>query len=61
MGRGTRDEIGRFERLDDSTHRAFFSDVPFELVGQVARAGAMAEASDVEGCTTASRHAKGDC
>ena len=57
MGRGTRDERGRFGGFDDSNHRPFFSDVPFELVGKVARAGAMAEASDVESCTTSSRHA----
>ncbi len=31
-------------------------DVPFELVGEVARAGAMAEAGDVEGGAAAARH-----
>ena len=55
-GRGTRDERGRFGRVDDSIHHPCFSDVPFEFVGKVARAGAMAEASDIECCST-SRHA----
>lgn len=57
-GRGTREEDseGLTTRL---IVRFFFSDVPFELVGKVARAGAMAEASDVEGCATSSRHAAG--
>jgi len=31
-------------------------DVPFELVGEVARAGAVAEARDVERSATAARH-----
>ena len=30
--------------------------VPFEFVGEVASAGAVAKASDVEGGTTAARH-----
>ena len=30
--------------------------VPFELVGQITGSRAMAEASDVESCTTSSRH-----
>lgn len=37
---------------------ASLDDVPFEFEGQVASAGAMAEASDVE-CGAASRHAPG--
>lgn len=35
------------------------SDVPFEFVGQVARASALAETSHVEGGAAAARH--GDC
>ena len=35
---------------------ACFSDVPFELVGKVAGAGAMAETSDIESCAPSSRH-----
>ena len=34
--------------------------VPFEFVGEVARAGAMAEASDVEGRATTARHGCSD-
>lgn len=56
-GRGTREEGS--EGLTIRHIVRFFSDVPFELVGKVARAGAMAEASDVESCTTSSRHAAG--
>lgn len=57
VGRGTRQ--GDSEGLTTRLIVRFFSDVPFELVGKVARAGAMAEASDVESCTTSSRHAAG--
>ncbi len=57
MARGTKEDGGvRFERADDSTHRPD-SDIPFELVGKVARAGTMTETSDVESCTTSTRHA----
>ena len=31
-------------------------DVPFEFVGEIARSSAVAEASDVESCTTGARH-----
>ena len=33
--------------------------VPFEFVGQITGSRPMAEASDVESCTTSSRHDEG--
>lgn len=34
--------------------------VPFEFVGEITSSCPMAEASDVESCTTSSRHDEGD-
>jgi hypothetical protein len=41
---------------DDRGGREALGNVPFEFVGEVASAGAVAEARDVEGGTAAARH-----
>lgn len=46
----------RFEDDDIFVSSFEFVDVPFEFVGKVASAGAMAEACDIEGSPTSSRH-----
>lgn len=42
--------------IDGAGGRWLFGDVPLELVGQVAGAGAVAEAGDIEGGAAAARH-----
>jgi hypothetical protein len=44
------------ERKDDGRVGRGLGNVPFEFVGEVASAGAVAKASDVERGTTAARH-----
>jgi len=41
---------------DEASRAGAFADIPFEFVGEVASAGAMAEATDIESCATARRH-----
>jgi len=41
---------------DEASRVEAFADIPFEFVGEVAGAGAMAETADIESCATTRRH-----
>jgi hypothetical protein len=47
---------GVLDDIDAASLARLDSDVPFEFVGEVARASALTEASHVEGGATAARH-----
>ena len=56
-----RDEGGGGRRREDDGRAGgeALGDIPFELVGKVASAGAVAEAGDVERGSSAARHGAG--